>query len=379
MASRNSPGSMLLAGAITILTALFLYAAFRNSPLSQPPAPDPNSLPPVGPAPAWDGAYPTLVVKMDPAGAGQGAIERNIPTLRHLAPVNQFEVDLHLGLFILRQTDLFVQDSIPLALTRTYRPWDAAVHAFGIGGNHPYDICPTGTRNPYTYLDLTLEDGRPIHYPRISPGTSYTDAVYRHDQTSSEFYNSQIAWNGDGWTLQFSDGSQVIFPEAYSARNFAQGAPTAMTNGAGRKVTFRRDSSRNLETLTSPPDTLSASATMAPPAWWKPRSDDGSVRRYTYDPKGHLQTVSDGSRTLYEFAYEPLIKQSGFDPYVMTSIRDGEGRELLRNRYADGGHVSEQRLAGGQVFRYQYIYDGASKVKDAIVTMPDGKTTRVSF
>src|ERR1035438_1601701 len=107
---------------------------------------------------------------------------------------------------------------------------------FGPGTNHPYDICPTGTRFPYTYMDLNLEDGRQIHFRRISKGTGFADAVFRHENTSSEFYGAQIAWNGDGWTLDFRDGRRFLFPEAYQAKNYAQGAPTEMRNADGHPL-----------------------------------------------------------------------------------------------------------------------------------------------
>ena len=95
-------------------------------------------------------------------------------------------------MFVLRQTDLFVSDSAPLSLARTYRVGDFYSRAFGVGTNHPYDICPTGTRFPYTYMDLNLEDGRQIHFRRISQGTGYADAVFEHDETSSEFYGAFV-------------------------------------------------------------------------------------------------------------------------------------------------------------------------------------------
>src|SRR5215472_13153768 len=101
------------------------------------------------------------------------------PTVRHDNPVNEFEVDLHTGRFILRQTDLFVADAMPLSLTRTYITWDYHSRAFGVAGNHPYDVCPTGSRFPYTYSDLNLEDGQQIYFPRISKGTGYADDVSR--------------------------------------------------------------------------------------------------------------------------------------------------------------------------------------------------------
>jgi hypothetical protein len=137
-------------------------------------------------------------------------------------PVNEFQVDLHSGLSVLRQTDLFVPDLMPLVLTRTYRPWFLFTRAFGMRANHPYDICPTGTRFPYTYEDLNLEDDRRIYSPRISKGTGYADAVFRHSETSSEFFGAQDAWNGNGWTLDFPD-PQVSVPGVIQRKKFRAG------------------------------------------------------------------------------------------------------------------------------------------------------------
>ena len=166
--------------------------------------------------PTWDGAYPYLVIPLalprSRSSKFHSSIEFEQPTLRHKSRVNQFEVDLHSGMFILRQTDLFVPDIMPLALTRTYHVWFDYPTAFGNGATHPYDIRQFGDTNPYTYMELYLEDWREINFPRISEGTGYGDAVYRHMETTSEFYNAQIFWNGVGWTVQLHDGWRMIFP-----------------------------------------------------------------------------------------------------------------------------------------------------------------------
>jgi hypothetical protein len=39
------------------------------------------------------------------------------PTVRHDSAVNEFQVDLHSGMFLLRQTDIFIPDVIPVSLT----------------------------------------------------------------------------------------------------------------------------------------------------------------------------------------------------------------------------------------------------------------------
>ena len=174
-----------------------------------------------------------------------------------------------------------------------------------MGANHPYDICPTGTRFPYTYQDLHLEDEWPIHFPRISKGTGYADAVFRHSETSSEFFGARAAWNGNGWTLDFLDGRRFLFPEAYNARSFAQGAATDMSDSAGHHIRLNRDAVRNLKQLVSPSGHVINFKYDAANRIVEASDDSGTTRGYVYDATGHLDMVTDGTNALYGFQYEP--------------------------------------------------------------------------
>jgi hypothetical protein len=96
-----------------------------------------------------------------------------IPTPMAIAsriPVDRFETDLRSGKFNLRQTDLVIEDAgtlVPLTRTYTAQDWVESnpMHAFGMNSSHPYDIAPTGTRNPYTELFIVLEDGDFLFFP----------------------------------------------------------------------------------------------------------------------------------------------------------------------------------------------------------------------
>jgi Domain of unknown function (DUF6531) len=98
--------------------------------------------------PAWNGSYPYLIVSPADLGSDHAKFKSSVllmkPTVHHDSPINEFQVDLHSGMFVLRQTDLFVADVMSLSLTRTYRgrDFDNRARAFGLGTNHPYDICP---------------------------------------------------------------------------------------------------------------------------------------------------------------------------------------------------------------------------------------------
>jgi YD repeat-containing protein len=366
-------------GVALVLVAFAVFLASRK-PSTRPVKVE--LLPFTDSRPEWDGSYPYLIISPIDLETNRvkfkSSISRIVPTVRHDTPVNEFQVDLHSGMFVLRQTDLFIPDVIPLSLTRTYRVWDCCTRAFGVGTNHPFDICPTGTRFPYTYMDLNLEDGRQIHFRRISKGTGYADAVFRHDATSSEFYGAQIAWNGDGWTLDFRDGRHFRFPEAYYAKNYAQGAPFEMQDADGRYIQLKRDKQRNLVQAISPSGRKIAFKYDSSDRIIEAADDAGNIRKYSYDFSGHLETVADASQTLYRFEYAPLLHWK-YDPYLMTTILDGRGRVLLRNIYGDRSRVSEQRLADGEVFRYRYAFDQANEIVKTIVTLPTGEEKTFLF
>jgi YD repeat-containing protein len=335
--------------------------------------------------PAWDGAYPYLVVTpiaVSDRGAApvkfKSSISQVKPTLGHDSPVNEFVVDLHTGMFLLRQTDIFVSDVEPLWLTRTYRVWGPNSKAFGVGTNHPYDICPTGSRFPYTHMDLNLEDGRQVRFRRISKGTGYADAVFRHDGTSSEFYGAQVAWNGNGWTLKFRDGRQIIFPDSYYAKNCAQGAPVEIRDESGHSIQLKRNAVRNLQQLISPSGHTISFTYDNLDRIVEADDDAGHIRKYSYS-NGHLKAVSDGAHILYEFEYQILLKAAGYDPYLMTSVRDGKGKELLRNWYADNSRVSMQKLGDGEVYRYDYLFNKKNEIVETIVTLPGDAEKRFFF
>ncbi len=330
--------------------------------------------------PAWDGSQAWLI-SSPIAGSAPVKFKTEIamvkPTLRHETPVNEFVVNLRNGNFKLLQTDLFVPDIMPLSLTRTYFAWNPHSQAFGVGTNHPYDICPTGTRFPYTFMDLNLEDGYKVYMPRISKGTGYADAVFRHSRSSSEFFGAQIAWNGNGWTMTLPDGRKVYFPEAYYAKNFAQGAPIEMVDAEGHRIQLKRTAKRNLEELISPSghkiqfkydigDRIEE-------AW----DDAGHIRKYGYDQTGHLCSVGDGTQLLYRFEYERLMGGVDNDPYLLTAVLDGNWNVLVRNKFLNG-RVSKQELADGEVYRYEYQLKGAEVIQ-TIVTLPSGDKKEFFF
>jgi YD repeat-containing protein len=207
----------------------------------------------------WDGGYPCVRAMAAPdSGPTIAWCGAALPHAAGSAgPGDRFEVDLRFGEFILRQDDLVLEEGrLRTPLTRTYASrlliYPSEVHAFGRHSTHDFDAAPVGSRNPYTYLLLALPDGDVVYFGRISQGTGYADAVYRHTETSSRLYGAVIRWDGTGWETRLADGVMIHFPESYNARNLAQGAADEVRDAQGNVLRLVRDPQRNLREIRTP-------------------------------------------------------------------------------------------------------------------------------
>jgi YD repeat-containing protein len=285
-------------------------------------------------------------------------------------PVDRFETDLRSGRFIMRQTDLSITEAgFEIPLTRTYASDDwlpkNKSHAFGVNANHPYDVAPLGTRNPYTEQFLVLEDGGFLYFPRISKGTGYSDAIYRQSEIGNSFYKAVQRWGGNGWLTQLQDGSTIHFPESYNAQNLAQGAPNEMTDAVGNKIELLRNPSRNLQEIRGP---------------------DGASIKLTYDDHDRIVRADNGHREWTSYAYKPsgfltdAVHSDGTARYYfyeggqLTFVRDEQKRLLLHNFYFyDGSCLSRQEYGNGDTIQYRYdLSPNKQYAERAIVTLPDG-------
>jgi Domain of unknown function (DUF6531) len=310
-----------------------------------------------------DGHYPCVFAAI----AGNVVIPQvgkcSMPFM-NVGPVDRFEADLRYGRFVLRETDLYLRDVFDVPLRRTYTSDDWThsnpVHAFGQNSNHPYDIAPLGTRNPYTFQYIALEDSDFLLFDRVSKGTGYADAVYQHTETSTKFYKATQRWNGSGWTTRLADGSEIRFPESYNAKNMAQGAPTEFVDPQGNRLLLRRDAKRDLQEIRTPHG-----------HWIKFSYDDGSriIRaeddagnwaRYRYNPDGMVQDVflSSGRERHYDYSGR-----------LMTEITDEVGHVLVRNFY-DYGRLIKQEFPKHESYSYTYEWSASNRYVQRATILP---------
>jgi YD repeat-containing protein len=326
-------------------------------------------------APQSDGTYPCVFASvLDDAVAA--ALGRCAVPVAPTGRLDRFEVDLRYGAFVLRQTDLQLMDgAFDVPLTRAYNSedWLGAnhVHAFGRNSSHSYDIAPLGTRNPYTEMTLALEDGDFLYFQRISAGTGYADAVYQQTETSTRFYKATINWNGSGWTLRLTDGSEMSFPESYNARSLAQGAVTEIRAASGSRLQLQRSSHGDLQAIKTP---------------------HGHWIRFTYDDQSRITKAEDDKGNWVRYGYGAdrhgmllyAIQSSGKERHyeyqnaLMTTITNERGRVLVRNTY-NSGVLVRQEYGNGDVYEYRYIWNTRRTYADkVIVTLPDHVQKEVS-
>jgi YD repeat-containing protein len=277
--------------------------------------------------------------------------------------VDRFEADLRYGAFVLRQSDLFLNDVFDVPLTRAYdsQDWDD-VRAFGLKSNHSYDIAPSGSRWPYTYITLNLEDSDFIYFKRISEGTGYADAVFMHTETSTPFYKATIAWNGSGWTLRRSDGSEIHFPESYNAKTRAEGAPFDFVDPAGNKLQLNRDRQRTLKEIRTPHGRWLRLQHDNQARIIRAEDDGGTSVQYGYNQAGLLTDVKSSSGAARHYVY---------DRSFMSDVLDERGQLLVHNLY-QGRVLIGQEFANGDMYGYRYTWSPNGYYADTVVvTLPD--------
>jgi len=270
-------------------------------------------------------------------------------------------VDLSTGLFVFNKVDLSLPDVMPITISRTYRPQDNVSRVFGIGSTHPYEMFLWSINN-YQETDLILPDGGRIHYVRISPGTSWGDAVYEHTTTPGVFYKSRISWNGTGWDLKLKDGTVYVFPEFQPLQSIrdrygnkititrSNGVISQITSPNGRWVQFTYDASNRISQV---------------------KDNIGRTVGYVYDASGRLWKVTDPKNGVTEYTYDTSNR--------MRTIKDARQIVYLTNDYDANGRVFKQTQADTSTFQFAYTLDAGGKVTQTDVTEPRGKVRRLTF
>lgn len=287
-------------------------------------------------------------------------------------------VDCGTGLFLHSRTDLALNDTLPIELTRTYRPGDNLSRPFGIGTNHVYGMFLVGDMFPYTYQELILPDGGRVRFNRTSPGTSYADAVYASVAGAGAFAGAVLKWCypncaifGNYWSITWKDGSQYIFPDSFANNNPAAGHINGIVDRYGNAITLTRTAAGNLTRITSSNgrwiDLTNDSSNRITSA----TDNIGRVVSYTYDASGRLATVTDPEGGVESYTYDASHR--------MLTVTKPNGQVMMTNVYDANGRVSQQTLADGGVYTFAYAVNASGAVTQTDVTDPRGNVHRLEF
>jgi RHS repeat-associated protein len=280
------------------------------------------------------------------------------------APSSGDPVDPATGTFVYTKTDLFLDDVIPIQVTRTYMNNDSNLREFGIGMLSTYGIFLSST-NQYQVADLNMPNAQ-YHFVRTSPGFGFADAVFAHTSSPTPFYGSQLAWNGDGWDLTLKNGEQYVFGE---------NAPLqAVKDRYGNQVTLTRtfnSTSGNIVQVSSPNGRFINFTYNANNLITRISDSSGRMVSYAYDTSNRLIQVTDANGGITQYTYDSNNR--------MLTVQDARNIVYLRNEYDASGRVARQTLADGSSFEFSYTVGADGKITQTDITDPRGTVRRVVF
>jgi len=242
--------------------------------------------------------------------------------------------------------------------------------SFGRNATLSWDLFPSGSRQPYTYVDVNTCDGNQLHFERISKGTGYADAVYEHRATATAFLGSRFSWNGNGWNLKLRDGSLLLFPESYYAKKPVDGAMTKFRDAQGQTVKMERNSQRHLQRITSPDGRSIAFEHDSAGRIYQAEDDQKRRVTYLYDHGGRLVEVRGPSEERrYDYRSTYLVKV------------EMNGQNVADFDYDRQGRISDLKLPDGRHYQFRYDYDRTDtrRIVRSILTAPDRSTAKFDF
>lgn len=277
-------------------------------------------------------------------------------------------VDCATGLFLHAVTDFYLEDTIPIALWRTYRQKDTISRDFGIGTNHSYGLFlsnPTGDTATPNMIDVVLPDGGRLRFNQIA-GSTVEDILFQHNASPTRFHGArlQISTITHAWEMTLKDKSVYIFQP--HSPNLLIG----IRDRYGSTLTITRSGS-NITQILSPHGRYLNFTYNAANRITLVADNAGRSVGYEYDGSGRLWKVTDANGKVEQYAYDSANR--------MTTVTDRRGNVMVTNVYDTNGRVQQQTLADGAIWQFAYTLGGGGKVTQTDVTDPRGFVRRAVF
>jgi YD repeat-containing protein len=270
-----------------------------------------------------------------------------------------YPVDPSTGLVIETHTDFFLPDIIPIDFSRTYRSGDQRSRPFGIGATDSYEVFLVGNILPWTYQYLILQDGSRVYFPRTSPGTGFSDAVYQNTTAPGPWFGSVITYNGAGWNLKRRDGTTYVFPDSFQTTNPAKAAVIKIIDRNGNTLTITRDSNGNITQVISPNGRWLQFTHDSTNRITQIQDNIGRTVNYAYNSNGQLATFTDQNSGTTRYIYQNALFQI-FDP---------RGNKITENQYDTAGRLVSQSMQD-RAWRFSYTLDANNNVTKTTIHDP---------
>ena len=294
-------------------------------------------------------------------------------------------VSLTTGIFTFDETDLYLPDVLPIALTRSYNSRDPEVRPFGRGMTHNFAIFQY-SENMFNEGDLYLPDGGKVHFVRTSPdGRPWFETVLKSTSTPTAFYGAEVKFVGPAlggaWHMTLKDGTVYVFGHMAPLQ--------AIRDRHGNQITltwsetnFFGSGKGNITRITSPNGRwIELTYYVGTNRIYQAKDNIGRTVTYAYDVNGNLTSVTDPMNHVTSYTYDASNRMTGIRPPNLQ----GTQLNVVTNEYTTGadaptpvGWVKKQTHADGGVYQFAYtVVNGKSTQTD--LTDPLGHVRRVSF
>jgi YD repeat-containing protein len=258
-----------------------------------------------------------------------------------------------------------------------------------------YDMFIVGDVEKFSWVALVGSNGEQDRYERVSPGTSFANAVFENKTSLNKFFGSRIEWKRTGgWRVSLRDGSE------YSIRGCAPNskpglcAVTEIKNAQGERLTINRDRDGNILKITSPHGHTVSIQHDSEGRITQAVDDAGHWVKYEYDEHGALKKAVNCSGATQEFRYDAsfnMISAREVTPAVdghpacQVTVRNWfdkknrfAGQKVSNGIFASvnyttapNGKIREVRLHSDQRFTHFYLNEAGYELREDFI--PRGK------
>lgn len=288
-------------------------------------------------------------------------------------------IDLKTGRFSYQETDIAINDVVPVELGRSYRPSDRVKREFGYGTSAGFAYRISMKNSNYSELQLVMPNGTPLVFKQISGSGAYGSWRYDGKQSISGAILASESINGYKYRLTMRNGAQMVF-EAHSPNRILwsqdrYGNKTEYIYDAGRVSRIMSPNGRYLDLEYDTQNRIVAASDLLGTTW-----------RYEYNAQGLLAKVIYPDSTFRRYEYQSWGSGTTLQ-HRLSALYDQRGNRVLLNEYeetlrgttpATTGRVIRQTLADGAVYQIQYDHVDGSTL-GTLVTHPDGSKRRVVF